>query len=942
MASYEQPGTEIDEFLQSNPVVSDFLSREGSHAPPRAEVFKAIREQVAQTISVISPEDSWISELAELDLDESCENDVAVAKVLTSYLFNRPWVFHPWLVRRKLEGLDDCNKAPDETMPSTSESSTRQRSIMAFDNLAGLAGLAEPDGLDSKRVGVNLLKAHDRNNEILAQSDAVLGLAGFSPWIERTTAEDENTSAELQLPSDLEDDYVSQYRGHINLAGTSSRQCARVSYSRRNQDFSEYSSKTTVAASVDRGVVNVKAQVMILKGVVGPLNQLLFIRHGSSEIANQADGAENYTEIVSVEMEKITELVNTYDESKNIFRGEIESFGEGQNRARQRLLFGMLPFVVSTINPAFLPIAVGGFLYNFFGTAHSYLQSDYAILQGLAPLMKSLEPFIKALGIGQLDQSQDSNSNVFELRILHLTAVVVQALSLIVQSYLRRSKTPFRFEFLTTPIYDFVLEGAIPIWHATKLYASSQNLSCLGDMLRKEVLVFGLKEQLPQERLDVIATPAQVAAMWGPAEFVIERSTSEGMALSGIKIHGGIIVPTDHSAGEIPKWHWMSMDETVGNNMRFAKTRVDLHTPIRIGVESPNFTPIGPARLNRSCHGSFSLQDLQSNLQRPGVKDPTYKIKDFILGLQTGQYVNVIAQATVIKVPGISAKEALLSPGNLLECEMTAFDEIWGLFVSLCSGVMTRVRLRDLVAFICSLVPEKTPRLPGRSQQESFRSFVGALGGQESLIDWLDSIAQEPKRGNPNPEESISKLQERVLALFRDVLAMLKDTGISRDGDLLVMVLTKELKPGVLTLSAQHHPWTKILSDSSTTATFACVSPRCFETVDSRCQNGQQMRPRQFQLSTKLNTFNRYYGEGESSSGALQVGKRYCINTYHLDMIARVDKLHGHPSEEQSFYSVSARRCLVPLRITQHIQKKEELREENSRTAAKCVIAGVN
>lgn len=341
MASYEQSGTDIDEFLQSIPVVRDLLPSEDSQGPPRAEVFEAIREQIAQKLSIISPEDSWISELAELDLDESCEKDVAISRVLTSYIFNRPWVFHPWLVQRKLEDLDDrTSQKPDETMPSPSESSTRARSILAFDNLTDLAELGD---LSFKRLSVNRLEAHDRNTEILAQSDAVLGLAGFSPWIEKTTAEDQNTTAELQLPSDVEDDYVSQYRCHIQLAGALSRQCARISYYRRGPDPSGYYSKRNAAASVDRGIVNIRTQVRILRDAVGPLNQLLFLRHGPSEIENQPVDAESYTELVSVEMEEITDLINAYDECKNIFAEEVEPFRENQNRAHRLLQFGM-PF----------------------------------------------------------------------------------------------------------------------------------------------------------------------------------------------------------------------------------------------------------------------------------------------------------------------------------------------------------------------------------------------------------------------------------------------------------------------------------------------------------------------------------------------------------------------------------------------------------------------
>lgn len=185
----------------------------------------------------------------------------------------------------------------------------------------------------------------------------------------------------------------------------------------------------------------------------------------------------------------------------------------------------------------------------------------------------------------------------------------------------------------------------------------------------------------------------------------------------------------------------------------------------------------------------------------------------------------------------------------------------------------------------------------GGSRGDLFYAFVGVLEGQESLRDWLKCIAQEPKGSNPNPEESSSKLPEPVLSLFRNVLVLLKDTGRSRDGDLQLLVLTEELEPSILTLSAQDQPWTKILTDWSTTATLACVSHRCFETAGNRCQKGRQMQPRNFHLSTKLNKFNRYFDKGESSAGVRKL-ERDTASIRITWMIARVDDLHGHPPEK--------------------------------------------
>jgi hypothetical protein len=213
-------------------------------------------------------------------------------------------------------------------------------------------------------------------------------------------------------------------------------------------------------------------------------------------------------------MKEIIDFFDAYDKSRDIFDKGLEaSKNEG-------FRFGLTPrlanfvtsatFMLSLVHPIFLILTVGSFFHSFI-YSFSYRKSDVTFLQCLSPLMKSLEPLLEALGINRFDQDKSSKSAQFE--VLHLTSLVVQALNLILQSYLQGSETPFHFEFLTTPISDFILQGANPSPHALKLYAGSKKFSCLGDMLQKEVLAFGSQKSLFQNRLDVIATPEQVAAM---------------------------------------------------------------------------------------------------------------------------------------------------------------------------------------------------------------------------------------------------------------------------------------------------------------------------------------------------------------------------------------------------------------------------------------------
>lgn len=959
----EESDTEIENFLRSIPEVNSFLTSEDGRKPQRDEIFKSIQKRIAQHVSATNlEEDDWISQLAELDLDDTSTNDEtsSIARLLTRYVLNRPWVFHPWLVQQRFENCeDDSDHGAQMKTPMFPMPDSRHRSVVASDNLDELVthNVAKLHNLTLNVKTGNCLESFGNKSKVIARSDAILGLAGFSPLIDKSALQNEAGGSEAQLATTIEYDFVDQYHKHIRLSGTKERQCATVSFFRHDKSNDGNSEDTMIGAKslVDHAIINLMSHLKTVPDDVEPFSQLLFVRQVSSTAENRTNRDNHYTEIASIQVKEINDFFDAYAQSRNIFDQHL---GGSENESHSLRLLSFVTFaavqMLGLVYPMFLVFTAGSFfsplLFSFL-----HRKSDLVLLQKLSPLMKSLEPLLEALGIDHFDQDKISESAQFE--VLHITSLVVQALTLILQSYLRGSETPFRFEFLTTPVSDFILEGSNPSPDALKLYAGSQKLSCLGDMLQKEVLAFGSQKSLFQNRLDVIATPEQVAAMWGPAEFIFKdekavQTTQKDLAIfeqttiSGIKIQNGFILPSDESVDGIPKWHWKPVNQINENEISHiskGNTSIDLHVRIRIGgTNSLHLTPIGPSYLNKSCPRSASLcseKKLGSSFQILGVSDPHLEIKDFNFGLQAGQIVNVVTEATLIRVPGRTVKEAVLNSVGFFEFQITVFDQMWGLFVSLCTGVMTRVRLREIVAFICLHVPRQVPVMPGKTREASLHAFLQALSGEESLTIWVESLAQEFEQNTPGQGNHLKAFQEQVLSLFKSVLVTLQETGVSRNGDLHLALISQQLEVQMLALSAEDHPWIKVLSDSSLTATFACISPYCFQTMGHMCQKDQWRMPDKCRLATKLNAYTHHLQWSADSTEVLKVGKSYCINARHLNMLAKVD---GFVTSfgEHPFYSISIKKSLVPLSISQHIRKRADLREENSETAVKCIISG--
>ncbi|KAL3472616.1 hypothetical protein BJX99DRAFT_235249 [Aspergillus californicus] len=585
-------------------------------------------------------------------------------------------------------------------------------------------------------------------------------------------------------------------------------------------------------------------------------------------------------------------------------------------------------------------------LLNAINFRHSLaLESVFRQIALISGLYEAAHRVLETLGVPLLNEEKMENITQHPfIATLHMTALAVQALTLIVQFHLRGLTTPCRFQFLTSTVSNFVLEGANHQPTATKVYASSQKLSCLGDMLEKKVLVFGLKERGSQQRLDIVATPAQLAELWGPVELMVSGPpTTDTMSIVGIRIHRGLLIPTAESAHGMQKWHWVA-DSSANARIPMADTNmgVDIHTQLRIGAKNYlGLNPIGPARMNKSCprHGLddfISEHVLASSLRPLGVRDPLLEWQSFTAGIQGGQGAIVTAQGTLARKPGITCKDQLLNFAGAFKVRMAKLDQMWGLAVSLCTGVMTRVRLRDLVAFYClKCSPMGIPGIQGLTDRDdSLNGFAQAMYGDHSICSWFESVVP-PSKNNCYDRETVER---HISKLFREVLVMLKDTGIQENGDLAVARISPGYSLTEARLSASKMPWVKVLKDSSSTATFACILPCCFETGNCACQKSQWRLPAVYQLSTKLDIFTETLNGFEGRHRPL-IGKLYRINSANLNIMTKIDGRMKLPDGSFLYYATIKNSALHSV-FHEYVPRRPRLRENDSASAFKVIIGG--
>jgi len=365
-----------------------------------------------------------------------------------------------------------------------------------------------------------------------------------------------------------------------------------------------------------------------------------------------------------------------------------------------------------------------------------------------------------------------------------------------------------------------------------------------------------------------------------------------------------------------------------------SKTSVVINERTRLCVGATNhFCIVGPATLNDSCPHSNCRSDLEFRqnfhhyISDLGTQTSTWNLRSLQAGIQAGQYAVPQLLWTWEKSPGISVKSSLLQFNTAFDLWIPYLDKGYGLFVSLCTGVMTRVRLRDLIAFVGSRwMKELIPKVSVRASPNSNRDFIEVLEGSTNLCDWVKSVG---------PDEQKVLLQAQILHLTRKVLETLKYTGVDPENDFVIGWMSEGHSVGKFILPCRDYEWTRVLADSPHVATFACIAPNCFEAPGFKCRGQTWVHPNAFLLSTRVGQYKKLYsGRHILQASTLKVGKSYWINSEELNLMATVVKyLDATPG-----YYLRVKRRILPPDILKYMGVKETIREENSPTATNCVI----
>jgi hypothetical protein len=247
------------------------------------------------------------------------------------------------------------------------------------------------------------------------------------------------------------------------------------------------------------------------------------------------------------------------------------------------------------------------------------------------------------------------------------------------------------------------------------------------------------------------------------------------------------------------------------------------------------------------------------------------------------------------------------------------YCSLWGLQISLCTGVAKRVPVREMLADVMEVYVVKRLPLPPEWKD---------LLETHSIVDEL--------RG-PNLELRLRalpiNLQSSAIRMFRYVLDVLRDTGYDASSDEFVIAWPFPNDPFhcFKVKCKGNHLWTRALADSNYCATFAYITPKCLEADDYTCQ---QCTAIQWQQAVSVDTAvcqHRANTEPWVSATlwTLEVGTSYWIGKPGAELMAKVLQ-----SKVPLGTRLSITRSEIPESIRLRMGKFRRIREGQQRTDA--------
>ena len=410
-------------------------------------------------------------------------------------------------------------------------------------------------------------------------------------------------------------------------------------------------------------------------------------------------------------------------------------------------------------------------------------------------------PYLDTLGLESAERAT-----------VHNCALATQSLCLGLLSYSNAHAGPIKPFFLSRALKRVQLLGIeTRVPNQQCLSADLVELTCFGQMIGNAVVAFACnKTPTHTRKYDLLASPEDLVDTWGPGRFVKGLSSTNLEQLYAIEIGGGVIRPT---AKDATRFHW----EKGVLDYEGLSTPFDPRTKILIAATKFNEScPLDQARSWPVCN--LFMENL-------GTGPDYWRLAEVQAGSQAGQYVMLQFNSKWVKQDGITLKDRQLNaaPETIY---LPFLESLLGLQVSLCTGVARRVPVREMLADVMEAYVEKrlpVPMLWNNLLNE--HKIVDSFHGPHLEI-WFHDLSTE--------------LQTLVVQIVRYILSILGDTGYNEQRDELVIACPFPEDPFRcfrIPCEEDQHLWTRALADSETCATFAYITPKCWdEPKGLKCQ----------------------------------------------------------------------------------------------------------
>jgi hypothetical protein len=935
------PGLEaLSAFLNSIPGLSQRLERvhefPGDETEGDREVISAMLLEVVKRSlrdEARSGTETWISELADFNYSSKDGIDDAefVTKLVLDHAIERPWILEAPFMHNAVSILETReHRPPDLHMYGL---------CMFHDDCNSLKSLAlrhgsVPDSFSGPRakeflsVAIPQLLDNPKSEQLMFAVDSYLGIAGVLPISIRglhlarphgVQMVDSNTSATFKSV------FLREFRDHVKFGhpfGDGSKCSARVSFQAQNTNQTRQLLQPNDVELELRILIRISTMVRQLECALARCQEngqclfgIPFLKRDISSIQLLDD------EVLSLEILS-TKAVKRF----TLAFKELERAWANHRRLDFKY-FGVLGVLFFEL---VFTTGLAGILALLF-LVYSYWTTWWRTQEAIKNLLKALTDVFRVVGLDftgfgftGLDQSGHRSE------VLHYSSLAVQCMSLALQSSVRRLSLPMKFSFLENSVTEFILEGTNV---GEQVIATMQQPTCLAGMLGHAVMVFGRSPYISPVRLDIEMTLQDMLSVWGPGELSLIRHENDAQSYDVAEVHigGGRLRPHEDSQSLPRIWHWEPVDRYNGPfsvDHQSQKKLVDINTRIRIGVSNTtvptqasvdadpperdctgypgSFVPIGPCRLNISCVHANAACDvkrralmLTSRFYKDlGTHGAYNQFVGFDIGAQVGQYVGGQAVGRWDSSPAWTAKDALLdtnqSPVELIK----KLDKTCGLLVSSCTRVMSRARLRDLVALAGPLLnPGLFPCLDGLDPDKSRATIVQALRGNDQFLTWASAQLDDTGR----PLRDSNEFKQLVLSVLRT----LGCTGIRPTKMFEVAWISPSPATKAIQTPCDKNSWLYFFEDGPNTATFACVTPLCLETEQLRC-TGLQDVPHPCSLIDGLGSFvlstsvilllGEHAGPEQTtqrSNLTLQIGRRYFLDSITHNIVAKVRERSG-------------------------------------------------